>query len=230
MPQYIPSLHAVGALDGIAEVADAQASARRPGALVRQVVDRVMGAVVGGEEWAGAQPSEPFTGAAPHARTRARSRWSAVADGGLHHVRLPDGQPAGPPREAGWMPGPEAVFSPAFGAEETEMPVLEDAVAADMPMFTESWGTPDPGESPPPAEYGFPPPGNPVFPPTAEADPRRLGSTVPAPLDGWQIISLMDNPAFLDWLANRVYERVIDHVRRELVTERERQGLLTPRM
>ncbi|MYR84752.1 hypothetical protein GTY41_07245, partial [Streptomyces sp. SID685] len=230
VPQYIPSLHAVGALDGIAEVADAQASARRPGALVRQVVDRVMGAVVGGEEWAGAQPSEPFTGAAPHARTRARSRWSAVADGGLHHVRLPDGQPAGPPREAGWMPGPEAVFSPAFGAEETEMPVLEDAVAADMPMFTESWGTPDPGESPPPAEYGFPPPGNPVFPPTAEADPRRLGSTVPAPLDGWQIISLMDNPAFLDWLANRVYERVIDHVRRELVTERERQGLLTPRM
>ncbi|WP_431774025.1 hypothetical protein [Streptomyces cucumeris] len=38
----------------------------------------------------------------------------------------------------------------------------------------------------------------------------------------------LDNPAHLDALADRLYERVITHVRRELVVERERHGLLTP--
>lgn len=39
----------------------------------------------------------------------------------------------------------------------------------------------------------------------------------------------MDDPAFLDALAGRLHERVLARIRRELIVDRERSGLLIPR-
>ncbi|MFD5110367.1 hypothetical protein [Streptomyces cinereoruber] len=43
-----------------------------------------------------------------------------------------------------------------------------------------------------------------------------------------RIYTRFDDPAVLDALAARLYDRILAHVRQELVVERERHGLLAP--
>jgi hypothetical protein len=47
--------------------------------------------------------------------------------------------------------------------------------------------------------------------------------------DRGKMYALFDQPAFLDELADRLHDRILSRIRRELVVERERHGLLAPR-
>ncbi|MEU8825022.1 hypothetical protein [Streptomyces sp. NPDC048636] len=88
-------------------------------------------------------------------------------------------------------------------------------------MFPGAFGMPSRPSTPP---GGGPPPSD-SSPEAAEWSRMIEALSV---LSRRRLVDL-DNPTHLDALADRLYERVITHVRRELVVERERHGLLTPR-
>ncbi|RYJ19987.1 translation initiation factor 2 [Streptomyces sp. L-9-10] len=140
---------------------------------------------------------------------------------GLHHVRRPvhgDGTPGGPDR------APVATAVEGGGADVPPMPpppspepfpsAYPGASAPSFPPFSGGPGGSGPGDG---GSWGLPPGG------TGGQSPGDASAL------HWNVLSALDHPAVLDALAHRLHDRILTHVRRELVVERERQGVLSPR-
>ncbi len=122
-----------------------------------------------------------------------------------------------------------AFEAPAQGASPDVPPIPSSAVDTGTSPGTPS-GSPSLGPLPADGRGGRAPDtgGAPPSPVSSQesGEWHRVRETL-AVLSRRRLVDL-DNPAHLDALADRLYERVITHVRRELVVERERHGLLTP--
>ncbi|RSS84205.1 hypothetical protein EF919_38830, partial [Streptomyces sp. WAC02707] len=170
-----------------------------------------------------------WTGRGVRARARAETRWFGDTTT-LHHVRVRTSQGMVPDRTV-----PEDVDGPVVSAsatppEATSVPSyaqVGDGEALERPPVTFSAGyedfTPPGGGG---AYFGGPPPADPAG---TRGVPLEQTAEWAALLDMLadrdRIYARFDDPAVLDALAARLYDRILAHVRQELVVERERHGL-----
>ncbi|MFK0229933.1 hypothetical protein ACIQUL_29675 [Streptomyces sp. NPDC090303] len=169
----------------------------------------------------------------PGALARAATRWFGDTTA-LHHVRVRPSWntvPGGTLVEGsdGRVPSasvtpPEASAVPPFGEPE-------GGGTLDQPSVTYSGGggplAPTGGG---PFSFGGPPPAEPAAAPGVPLERTPEWSALLDMLaDRDRIYARFDDPAVLDALAARLYDRILAHVRQELVVERERHGLLAPR-
>ncbi|MEU9704467.1 hypothetical protein [Streptomyces sp. NPDC047981] len=183
-------------------------------------------------------PSAPAAGAAPAGpHERAGLRWFGAVDTHLplHHVSAAVTRPGEGKDEAGspasamtWTPGPPEVSNvlSASGGEAGFDGGTQPG--AGTVSFSAGGG----GDLPPAGfAFGGGPPGGTggrgEGPLDQSAELAALLSALPD--SRLTLAHLLDEPAVLDRLAGRLYDRILAHVRRELVVERERHGLLTPR-
>ncbi|MEU9979187.1 hypothetical protein [Streptomyces sp. NPDC051014] len=185
-----------------------------------------------------AAPAPTWADQASQARARAGARWLGGGEA-LDHVRAqaPDhttteGRTAIEPPH-----GPEASVGEAPPRTPTTISYGETA---------DGYGYGGPGEQAPAVfSAGAGHPGAPFAGAGSYGGPPfgdgAIGSGVPLErtpewaalldmlADREKIYTRFDDPDVLDALAARLYERILAHVRRELVVERERHGLLAPR-
>ncbi|MEU9255932.1 hypothetical protein AB0D66_29335 [Streptomyces sp. NPDC048270] len=243
VPQYVASLFQGTPAKGVA-IPDEETLL--PGAT--GPADERLGELVSAEEMAlavqrtavGSDLTVPVTapaGAALSAQARAGLQWFGGAPT-LHHVHMhgqarpatPGSSPAAPllSDSAGNVASPQASTAPPYG------PIGGDSAGASPHgpgevTFSVGGGADGPGGG-----FAFGPGG---FPPGGEASRAGIpldrtpewAALLDMLADRRSLHAYLDNPAFLDALAGRLHERILAHIRRELVVDRERHGLLAPR-
>ncbi|MFC8956504.1 hypothetical protein ACFT8P_28345 [Streptomyces sp. NPDC057101] len=169
----------------------------------------------------------------PGAQARAATRWFGDT-ASLHHVRVrppQDTVTAGTLVEGSDGRVPSASVAPP---EASAVPPYEESGGGEwmeQPSVTYPAGG---GHLPPPGGGGFsfggPPPSGPARDPGVPLERTpEWAALLDMLADRDRIYARFDDPAVLDALAARLYDRILAHVRQELVVERERHGLLAPR-
>lgn len=237
VPQYVASPKAVGGEPGPGDRTD-----RLRGGAAQEAGGPVEEPLVQAASWeatpAMAVGSEltarELSSSGPEtARTRAVDRWFGGPPPAPVHVRRAGA--GGHRKDTASLSTPQMSWSGAPGAGTTTAPGSPPAVGFDST-----------GWNPAASWTGAPPPL-----PGARHDGSGGGpgsgpyDDVPVPLDRTQewadllamladhrrhgSLNHLDDPALLDTLAARLQERVLAHIRRALVVDRERSGLLVPR-
>ncbi|MEU0002517.1 hypothetical protein ABZ069_37030 [Streptomyces microflavus] len=227
VPQYVASLFAAAPPAGGPDLW----APDEPEAVSAEAMALAVQRAAVGSDLMPVPPAPSWTGPGPQAR--AGTRWFGDM-APLHHVRVRAPQDTVTDRagaEAARGPEPSASAAPP---EASAVPPYEEAdggAPADRPPVTFSAGA---GHPVPPSgggpSSGGPPPGLTAGSPGVPLEQTPEWAALLGMLaDRDRIYARFDDPAVLDALAARLYDRILAHVRQELVVERERHGLLAPR-